>query len=59
VGRAVAVALVVEVALIAGPLHGSVAQVAGTALGVAVGLAVIGWWLLRRRLARLPAPMTP
>jgi O-antigen/teichoic acid export membrane protein len=59
VGRAVAVALVVEVALVAGPLHGSVAQVAGTALGVAVGLAVVGWWLLRRRLARLPAPVTP
>ena len=55
-GRAVAVALVAEVALVAGPLHGSVGQVAGTALGVAVALAVAGWWLLRRRLGRLPAP---
>jgi O-antigen/teichoic acid export membrane protein len=55
-GRAVAVALVAEVALVAGPLHGSVAEVAGTALGVAVALAVAGWWLLRRRLGRLPAP---
>ncbi|HEV3497228.1 MAG TPA: hypothetical protein VHA34_12850 [Actinomycetes bacterium] len=54
VGRAVAVALVAEVALVAGPLHGSVAQVAGTALGVAVALAVAGWWLLRRRLSQLP-----
>jgi O-antigen/teichoic acid export membrane protein len=59
VGRAVAVALVVEVALVAGPLHGSVAEVAGTALGVAVALAVTAWWLLRRRLARLPAPVAP
>jgi O-antigen/teichoic acid export membrane protein len=55
-GRAVAVALVAEAVLVAGPLHGSVAQVAGTALAVAVGLAVAGWWLLRRRLGRLPAP---
>jgi O-antigen/teichoic acid export membrane protein len=55
-GRAVAVALVAEVALVAGPLHGSVGQVAGTALGVAVALAVAGWWLLRRRLGLLPAP---
>jgi O-antigen/teichoic acid export membrane protein len=55
-GRAVAVALVAEVALVAGPLHGSVGQVAGTALGVAVALAAAGWWLLRRRLGRLPAP---
>jgi O-antigen/teichoic acid export membrane protein len=58
-GRAVAVALVAEVALVAGPLHGSVGQVAGTALGVAVALAVAGWWLLRRRLSRLPAPVAP
>jgi O-antigen/teichoic acid export membrane protein len=55
-GRAVAVALVAEVALVAGPLHGSVAQVAGTALAVAVALAAAGWWLLRRRLGRPPAP---
>jgi O-antigen/teichoic acid export membrane protein len=55
-GRAVAVALVAEVALVAGPLHGSVAQVAGTALAVAVALAAAGWWLLRRRLSRPPAP---
>src|SRR5215217_5715822 len=54
-GRAVAVALVAEVALVAGPLHGSVGQVAGTALGVALALATTGWWLLRRRLSRLPA----
>jgi O-antigen/teichoic acid export membrane protein len=58
-GRAVAVALVAEVALVAGPLHGSVGQVAGTALGVALALAVTGWWLLRRRLSRLPAPVAP
>jgi O-antigen/teichoic acid export membrane protein len=55
-GRAVAAALVAEVALVAGRLHGSVAQVAGTALAVAVALAAAGWWLLRRRLARPPAP---
>ena len=59
VGRAVAVALVVEVALVAGPLHGGVAQVAATALAVAVGLTLAGWWLLRRRLGRLPGPVTP
>ena len=58
-GRAVAVALVAEVALVAGPLHASVGQIAGTALGVAVGLAATGWWLLRRRLGRPPAPVTP
>ena len=58
-GRAVAVALVAEVALVAGPLHGSVGQIAGTALGVAVALAATGWWLLRRRLGRPPAPVTP
>ena len=58
-GRAVAVALVAEVALVAGPLHASVGQIAGTALGVAVALAATGWWLLRRRLGRPPAPVTP
>jgi O-antigen/teichoic acid export membrane protein len=58
-GRAVAVALVAEVALVAGPLHASVGQIAGTALGVAVGLAATGWWLLRRRVGRPPAPVTP
>jgi O-antigen/teichoic acid export membrane protein len=58
-GRAVVVALVAEVALVAGPLHGGVGQVAGTALGVAAALAVTGWWLLRRRLGRLPAPVVP
>jgi O-antigen/teichoic acid export membrane protein len=56
-GRAVAVALVAEVALVAGPLHGSVAQIAGTALAVALALAAAGWWLLRRRLGRPPAPV--
>jgi O-antigen/teichoic acid export membrane protein len=54
-GRAVVAALVAEVALVAGPLHGSVAQIAGTALAVAVALAATGWWLLRRRLARPPS----
>jgi O-antigen/teichoic acid export membrane protein len=58
-GRAVAVALVAEVALVAGLLHASVGQIAGTALGVAVALAATGWWLLRRRLGHLPAPVTP
>jgi O-antigen/teichoic acid export membrane protein len=58
-GRAVAVALVAEVALVAGPLHGSVAQIAGTTLAVALALAAAGWWLLRRRLARPPAPAVP
>jgi O-antigen/teichoic acid export membrane protein len=58
-GRAVAVALVAEVALVAGPLRGSVGQIAGTALGVALALATTGWWLLRRRLSRLPAPVAP
>jgi O-antigen/teichoic acid export membrane protein len=56
-GRAVAVALVAEVALVAGPFHGSVGQVAGTALAVALALAAAGWWLLRRRLGRPPAPV--
>jgi O-antigen/teichoic acid export membrane protein len=50
-GRAVVVALVAEVALVAGPLHGSVGQVAGAALAVVAALAVAGWLLLRRRLA--------
>jgi O-antigen/teichoic acid export membrane protein len=50
-GRAVVVALVAEVALVAGPLHGSVGQVAGAALAVVTALAVAGWLLLRRRLA--------
>jgi O-antigen/teichoic acid export membrane protein len=54
-GRAVAVALVAEVALVAGPLHGGVAEIAGTALAVALVLAAGGWWLLRRRLGRPPA----
>ncbi|HZB59909.1 MAG TPA: hypothetical protein VFA73_12055 [Actinomycetota bacterium] len=58
-GRAVAVALVAEVALVAGALHASVGQIAGTALGVAVALAATGWWLLRRRVGRPPAPVTP
>ncbi len=58
-GRAVAAALVAEVALVAGPLHGSVGQIAGTALAVALALAAAGWWLLRRRLGRLPAPVAP
>jgi O-antigen/teichoic acid export membrane protein len=55
-GRAVVAALVAEVVLVAGPLHGGVAEVAGTALAVAVGLAGTGWWLLRRRLDRPPTP---
>ena len=54
-GRAVAVALVAEVALVAGPLHGGVGQVAGAALAVVTALAVAGWWLLRQRLTR-PSP---
>jgi O-antigen/teichoic acid export membrane protein len=48
-GRAVAVALVAEVALVAGPLHGSVGQVAGAALAVVAALAATGWWLVRQR----------
>ena len=55
-GRAVAVALVAEVALVAGPLHGSVAQVAGAALAVVTALAAAGWWLLRQRLRRPSLP---
>jgi O-antigen/teichoic acid export membrane protein len=51
-GRAVAVALVAEVALVAGPLHGSVGQVAGAALAVVTALAATGWWLVRQRRPR-------
>jgi O-antigen/teichoic acid export membrane protein len=58
-GRAVVVALVAEVALIAGPLHGSVGQVAGAALAVVAALAVAGWLLLRRRLAHSPPSAVP
>jgi len=54
-GRAVAVALVAEVALVAGPLHGSVGQVAGAALAVVATLAATGWWLVRQRRTR-PSP---
>ena len=54
-GRAVAVALVAEVALVAGPLHGSVGQVAGAALAVVAALAAAGWWLVRQRRTR-PSP---
>jgi hypothetical protein len=55
-GRAVVAALVAEVALVAGPLHGSVGQVVGAALAVVVALAAVGWWLLRRRLGRPTVP---
>jgi O-antigen/teichoic acid export membrane protein len=58
-GRAVVVALVAEVALVAGPLHGGVGQVAGAALAVVAALAVTGWWLLRRRLALSPPAAVP
>jgi hypothetical protein len=58
-GRAVVVALVAEVALVAGPLHGGVGQVAGAALAVVAVLAVIGWLLLRRRLALSPPAAVP
>jgi O-antigen/teichoic acid export membrane protein len=58
-GRAVVVALVAEVALVAGPLHGSVGQVAGAALAVVAALAVAGWLLLRRRLAHSPSAAVP
>ena len=54
-GRAVAVALVAEVVLVAGPLHGSVGQVAGAALAVVAALAATGWWLVRQRRTR-PSP---
>ena len=57
-GRAVVAALVAEVALVAGPLHGSVGQIAGTALATALALAAAGWWLLRRR-PSLPDPAVP
>jgi O-antigen/teichoic acid export membrane protein len=53
-GTAVAVALAAELLLVAGPLHGSVAQVAWAAAAVVAGLAGTGWWLVRRRLARQP-----
>jgi O-antigen/teichoic acid export membrane protein len=55
-GRAVAMALVAEVALVAGPLHGSVGQIAGAALAVVAALAAAGWWLLRQRLRRPSLP---
>jgi O-antigen/teichoic acid export membrane protein len=58
-GRAVAVALVAEVALVAGPLHGGPGQVAGAALAVVAALAATGWWLLRRRLDHPPLPAVP
>jgi hypothetical protein len=58
-GRAVVVALVAEVALVAGPLHGGVGQVAGAALAVVAVLAVTGWLLLRRRLALSPPAAVP
>jgi O-antigen/teichoic acid export membrane protein len=51
-GRAVAVALAAEAALVAGLMHGSVAQVAIAALAVVSVLAGTGWWLLHRRLTR-------
>jgi O-antigen/teichoic acid export membrane protein len=58
IGRTVVVALVAEIALVAGPLHGSVGQIAGTALATALALAAAGWWLLRRR-PGVPAPAVP
>ena len=58
-GRAVVAALAAEVALVAGPLHGSVGQVAGAALAVVAALAVAGWLLLRQRLAHSPPPAVP
>jgi O-antigen/teichoic acid export membrane protein len=56
-GRAVVVALFAEVALTAGLLNDTVAQVAGAALAVVVLLAGAGWWLLRRRLVGHPSPV--
>ena len=50
-GRAVAAALAAETALVAGVMHGSVAQVVLAALAVVSVLAGTGWWLLHRRLA--------
>jgi O-antigen/teichoic acid export membrane protein len=50
-GRAVAAALAAEAALVAGVMHGSVAQVVVAALAVVSVLAGTGWWLLHRRLA--------
>ena len=58
-GRAVVAALVGEVALVAGLLHGSPGQVAGAALAVVTALAATGWWLLHRRLARPQLPAAP
>ena len=58
-GRAVVAALVAEVALVAGPLHGEPGQIAGAALAVVAALAAAGWWLLRRRLGRRPLPAVP
>jgi hypothetical protein len=58
-GRAVVAALVAEVALVAGPLHGGPGQVAGAALAVVAALAAAGWWLLHRRLGRRPLPAVP
>jgi O-antigen/teichoic acid export membrane protein len=57
-GRAVAVALAAEAVLVAGFMHGSVAQVALAALAVVAVLAGAGWWLLHHRLAtRDPVPV--
>jgi O-antigen/teichoic acid export membrane protein len=57
-GGAVAAALAVEAGLVAGFMHGSVAQVALAALAVVALLAGAGWWLLHRRLAsREPLPV--
>jgi O-antigen/teichoic acid export membrane protein len=57
-GGAVAAALAAEAALVAGFMHGSVAQVALAALAVVAVLAGAGWWLLHRRLAsREPLPV--
>jgi hypothetical protein len=58
-GRAVVAALVAEVALVAGPLHGGPGQVVGAALAVVAALAAAGWWLLRQRLGRRPLPAVP
>jgi hypothetical protein len=55
-GRAVAAALAAEAALVAGAMHGSVAQVVLAALVVVAVLVGAGWWLLQRRLA---APREP
>jgi uncharacterized membrane protein YhaH (DUF805 family) len=55
-GRAVAAALAAEAAVVAGAMHGSVAQVVLAALVVVAVLVGAGWWLLQRRLA---APREP